>query len=49
VPLRRRRIKRVASGDGAFRWYGDYDVPETFGGGTLMLRLDTAGATGRVG
>jgi hypothetical protein len=40
-PLERRRIRQFAVGDGSFRWYGLYDLPDTFGGGgTLTVRLD---------
>ena len=41
VPLQRGRIKPVMAGDGSFRWYAEYSLPEAFGGGgTLTVRLD---------
>ena len=41
VPLERGRIRSAATGDGSFRWYGHYSLPEAFGGsGTLTIRLD---------
>ena len=41
VPLERGRIRPAATGDGSFRWYGHYSLPEAFGGGgTLTIRLD---------
>jgi hypothetical protein len=42
LPLERRRIKPDGFTNGLVgRWYGDYELPEIFGGGgTLTLRLD---------
>jgi len=42
VALERGRIKPDRSQDGSYRWYGEYALPQVFGGGgTLTLRLDT--------
>jgi hypothetical protein len=39
--LKRGRIKADRTVDGAYRWYGEYELPEAFGGGgTLTIRLD---------
>ncbi|MBA3652572.1 MAG: hypothetical protein H0W70_00070 [Actinobacteria bacterium] len=38
IELRRVRTNRIAD-KGAFRWYNDYALPESHGGGTVSVRL----------
>jgi hypothetical protein len=39
VPLRRKRIHRNRAKNGLYAWYQDYVMPETYGGGTITVRL----------
>ena len=39
VPLRRVRTHRNPGRKGTFRWYNDYRLPESYGGGTITVRL----------
>ncbi len=39
VPLRRVRTHRNPGRNGTFRWYNDYRLPESDGGGTITVRL----------
>jgi hypothetical protein len=39
VPLRRVRTHRNADGNGRFRWYNDYRLPESHGAGPITVRL----------
>lgn len=39
--LKRGRVKADRAADGTYRWYGEYELPEAFGGGgTLITCLD---------
>jgi len=49
TPLVRRQIVRRPNADGTWRWYGEYDVPPSSGGGTIRLRLDRSGEDERTG
>ena len=40
-PLTRLAIKKRPNGDGTFRWYGAYRLPDHFGGETILVRADT--------
>jgi hypothetical protein len=49
VPLRRVRTHRNRDKSGLYRWYNDYRLPHTHGGGTVTVRLhanDEDGARG---
>jgi hypothetical protein len=39
VELRRIRTSRKQDGSGLFRWYNDYELPESYGGKTVTVRL----------
>jgi hypothetical protein len=39
TPLRRVRTHRICDGTGLFRWYNDYRLPASLGGGVLTVRL----------
>lgn len=41
VPLRRVRTHRNRDKSGLYRWYNDYRLPDTYGGGTVTVRLHT--------
>jgi hypothetical protein len=40
VELTRKKILRRTNADGTYRWYGEFEVPESSGGGTVRVRLD---------
>jgi hypothetical protein len=40
VPLQRRQTIRRPNVDGTYRWYGEWDVPPSEGGGVVRERLD---------
>jgi hypothetical protein len=39
LPLVRVRTHRIKDKSGLFRWYNDYRLPESYGGGTITVRL----------
>ncbi len=39
IALRRMRVHRVADKSGLYRWYVDYELPETYGSGLVTIRL----------
>jgi len=39
VPLRRVRTHRNPGRNGTFRWYNDHRLPDSYGGGTITVRL----------
>jgi hypothetical protein len=39
TPFRRVRTHRICDGTGLFRWYNDYRLPTSLGGGVLTVRL----------
>ena len=39
MELRRIRTSRRADGNGLFRWYNDYQLPEAYEGKTMTVRL----------
>jgi hypothetical protein len=39
VPLRRVRTHRNRDKSGRYRWYNDHELPESYGGGTVTVRL----------
>jgi len=39
VPLTRVRTHRIKDKSGLFRWYNDYRLPDSYGGGTVTVRL----------
>jgi hypothetical protein len=41
APLRRVRTHRNRDKSGLYRWYNDYRLPATYGGGTVTVRLHT--------
>ena len=49
TPLARRQVIRRPNADGTWRWYGEYEVPPTSGGGSIRLRLDRTDEDERTG
>lgn len=41
TPLRRLRTRRGRNKDGTYRWYCDFALPPSLGGGELAVRMDT--------